>query len=285
MRYSSKIAIAGFELSLNSEVEISLEEGYYPFKSQSNKTPDVEIACYAGISEALELGEAVFVAENESQRFYAIYQTGKELTFLIYNQQEKGKIQQLAVLSSDLKHWTIYTDLLSNGKINPLRYPMGPLIMQYLTVNSEAVMIHAACVTDGKTGQLFAGFSGRGKSTMAKIWKDVGYQVINDDRIIIRRQGEEFVAYNTPMYYADVPKSTVLRSIFLIRHFPENKIRKIEGAIAVSKVLAFCIQNNFSQSFIVGNLAFLSKMIQTVNVYELGFVPDNHIIDFVIDNG
>ena len=276
--------IADFTIQLSSEWTINLEEGYVPFICK-DKNYDIHIKCLPNIEvPAFDKEQLVFEAANETQKFYAIYKYRDTLGFIIYNQQNIDQIQQTAVLSSDFKSWEIYSNPDQNDVINPLRYPMGPIIMQYLTVKSEAVMIHASCVYDGQKGRLFTGFSGTGKSTISEIWSKQGHQIINDDRLIIRKTPEGYMAYNTPMYYADQPKKALLSSIFLISHSHENRIKKLNGALAVSRVLAFCIQNNFDRSFIQNNLNFITGLSNQVAVYDLGFVPDEQVIQFVISN-
>lgn len=276
--------IADFSLKLFSESGMDLEEGYLPFVSNI-ENHDITIECLSySHSPVFENENLVFEAANESQKFYAIYKSGTDLGFVIYNQQNINEIQQTAILSENFKHWQIFSKPDDKGNLNPLRYPMGPIIMQYLTVKSEAVMIHASCVFDGEKGRIFTGFSGAGKSTISQIWSEAGNQVINDDRLIIRKTDTGYFVYNTPMYYRDSPKKAPLNSIFLISHYPENKIKKLAGALAVSKVLAFCIQNNFDRFFIQNNLDFLTALSTQVAVYELGFVPDSSVVDYVLLN-
>jgi len=281
-----QIAIADFLIKLHAEHRIVLEEGYLPFvQTTENAAVDLNIECFQHIP-VLPFSdyELIFEAENNDQKFYSIYRSTSGLVFVIYNQQNKNEVQQLAVLDEDLSNWKIYSTPLDNGDIIPLKYPMGPIIMHYMTVKSEAVMIHASCVVDDQKGRIFTGFSGAGKSTMSKIWADAGNSIINDDRLIIRRLNEHYYVYNTPMYYIDIPKKTILDSIFLISHSPENNLKKLSGASAVSKVLAFCIQNNFDPNFIQNKLNFLSELSAHVPVYELGFVPDSGVVNFVLEN-
>ena len=278
--------IADFSIKLNSESNIEVEEGYLPFLSTDEiSTPDVTVECFLGMPEiSFNEVDLVFEAKNEQQKFYSIYQLGNELAFLMYNQQTKDEIQQVAYLDASYSNWRVYSDPFSDYSIWPLKYPFGPIMMHYLAVKSHAIMIHASCIFDGKTGRIFTGFSGNGKSTMSKIWADEGNLVINDDRIIIRKRNDVFYAYNTPMYYKDRPKSAPLSAIFLIRHSPENQLKKIAGALAVSKVLAFCIQNNFEQKLIDNHLNVVSELATEISVYELGFVPDASVVKFVLEN-
>ena len=281
-----QIVIAELSISLHSEHKILLEDGYLPFVIKAHKAEtDITIECFHNIPPiSLTNKNLVFEASNESQKFYSIFSSDSNLLFVIYNQQNKDEIQQLAILDETLSSWKIYSTPLDNGEIAPLKYPLGPIIMHYLTVKFDAVMIHASCVLNDQKGRIFTGFSGAGKSTISKIWAEAGNTIINDDRLIIRKRNEHYYVYNTPMYYKDVPKKAALDSIFLISHSPHNKIKKISGALAVSKVLAFCIQNNFDPDFIQTKLNFLIELTTQIHVYELGFVPDKSVINFILEN-
>jgi len=109
--------------------------------------------------------------------------------------------------------------------------------------------------------------------------------MINDDRVIIRKEEDGYVAYNTPMYYTDEPRKTRLDTVFLISHSPENKIACRRDASAVTGIMAFSIQNNYDVRFVQHHLAFFSEMCLSVPVYDLGFVPDESVIKFIEENG
>lgn len=286
MQNSINITIADFFIKLNSESNIELEEGYLPFLSLEDKAEaDVTIHCYLGLPANLfKQEDLVFEAKNEIQKFYSIFRSGKYLGFIIYNQEIKDKIQQIAFLDESYSHWKVYSDPASDSSLWPLKYPLGPIVMHYLTVKSDAVMIHASCIFDGSKGRIFTGFSGNGKSTISKLWADAGNLIINDDRLIIRKSDSGYKAYNTPMYYKDIPKNTSLDAIYLISHSSENRMKKLSGALAVSKVMAFCIQNNFEQKQIQNHLDFLSELCSHIPIFELGFVPDSSVVNFILAN-
>jgi len=286
MLNSINITIADFFIKLNSESNIELEEGYLPFLSLEDKAEaDVTIQCFLGIPpDTFQVEYLVFEAKNEIQKFYSIFRSGKDLGFIIYNQEIKDEIQQIAFLDESYSHWKVYSDKASDSSLWPLKYPLGPIVMHYLTVKSNSVMIHASCIFDGSKGRIFTGFSGNGKSTISKLWADAGNLIINDDRLIIRKRDNGYYAYNTPMYYKDIPKKTALNAIYLISHSPENRMKKLSGALAVSKVMAFCIQNNFEQKQIQNHLDFLSELCSHIPIFELGFVPDSSVVNFILAN-
>ena len=119
---------------------------------------------------------------------------------------------------------------------------------------------------------------------MSKIWSETQNQIVNDDRLIVRRQGDSYFVYNTPMYYVDRPKKAPLSAVYLISHSPENKIKKLNGALAMTRMMAFSIQNNFDKEYIQTRLNFFSNLCSVIPVYDLGFVPDKNVVDFVLAN-
>lgn len=279
------INIAEFKIELFSERKIDLEEGYLPFIDvNDSKITDFTIECIEGLPILpFNSSNLVFEAENESQKFYSVYKFGQGLGFVIYNQQTVNDIQQIAVLDESFGNWKIFAES-KNDIFMPLRYPMGPIMMHYMTLKTNSVLMHASSAFDGTKARLFSGFSGAGKSTISMLWAKAGHQIINDDRLIIRKLEDGFYVYNTPMYYQDQPKKAPLSSIFLISHSPENKIKWLNGAVAVSKVMAFSIQNNYDRQFIQSRIDLFAELCSKVSVYELGFVPDESVVKFVLEH-
>jgi len=277
------LVIADFTIRLFSDSTIFMDEGYTPFlNDKTDSIPDINVECISGIPlDLFDDCETLFEAKTDLQRFYTVVKYGSGLGFKLYNQKNLNEIQQLAILDETFKHWKIYSEPNEDLQLHPMKYPMGPIMLYYLVVNNNAVMIHASGVFDGKKGRIFTGFSGRGKSTMAEQWKICGSKVINDDRLIIRKGVDGFYMHNTPMYYFDLPKSAPLDAIHLIRHFPENITQRITGARAVSKVMAFCIQNNFDKQFIDNYICFITELCNNIGIFETGFVPDNSIVRYL----
>lgn len=292
MNFTSYLNIADITLAIYAGIPIEHEVGF-EFFTLENKPEhiDVNIECSL-VDELPEIhGKKVFEGANEDQINYRVY-TPIELEneyadckyiFEIFNQDRKGELQQIAYVDHSLKNWEI---CLKNGakSINPLQFPMGPILYTYICQAFNAIMIHASCIDDKGTGRIFSGFSGAGKSTMAGIWEQEGRMIINDDRLIIRKKENAFVVFNTPMYYEDIIKSVELKSVYLIRHSPLNEIRKLSGAMALTRMLAFCIQNNFDKDMVRVNLEFMSQLISNIGIYDLGVVPTKEIIPFILSN-
>jgi hypothetical protein len=192
---------------------------------------------------------------------------------------EKKGILKFSLTSS---RWDLYFKR-AGKETDPLEYPLDGLILYYLTVIHGDIMIHASGVSHSGHGYLFSGTSGKGKSTMARLWDKAGVTVIHDDRLIIRNISGVFRMFNTPVYNDDAPSASSLDRIYLIDHGIENKLIEIQGATAVSLLMANCIQHNWNPDIIAKTMRFLSALCANIPVFKLSFKPDRSIIDFILD--
>ncbi len=181
------------------------------------------------------------------------------------------------------REWDLWIN--SAGKeVDPMEYPLDGLILYYLTVIHGDIMIHASGVNNVGHGYLFSGVSGKGKSTMAKLWENSGAKIIHDDRLILRKTASGYIMYNTPVYNNDEPNESPLNKIFIIDHGNENKLVPVRGATAVSLVMANCIQHNWGSDMIARLLGSISIMCGTIPAVRLNFKPDRSIIDHILEN-
>lgn len=180
------------------------------------------------------------------------------------------------------REWDLYLDNNATER-DPLEYPLDGLLLYYLTVMHGDIFIHASGVNHSGSGYLFSGVSGKGKTTMSLLWNMAGGKVIHDDRLIIRNISGKYRMYNTPVYQNDKPSESVLSRIYLIDHGDKNSMIPVNGASAVSLLMANCIQHNWSADIIARLMGSVSIMCNTIPVIRLLFKPDRSIIDFLLD--
>jgi len=166
---------------------------------------------------------------------------------------------------------------------DPFEYPLDGLILYYLTVINNDIMIHASGVSHKGEGYLFTGISGKGKSTMANIWNSYGAQVIHDDRLIIRKKGDCYRMFNTPVYDNDYPLDSPLSKIFVIEHGIENSMIPLKEAASVSQIMANCIQHTWDALIIGHLLESVSEMCRIIPAYKLHFRAGKDIIDYILN--
>ena len=253
---------------------------------------DVRIRVHHGCIRPDEDAERLFVAPytvevngykiRRSINFWSLYkQTGDML--MLTNFPEHPEKKASLRFSLGLREWDLYIENAGN-ETDPLDYPLDGLILYYLTAINADIMIHASGVFYNGKGYLFSGVSGKGKTTMAKLWDNIGAEVIHDDRLIIRCNDGLFRMHNTPIYRNDSPKSATLDRIFLIDHGDDNRMSPLREAASVSNVVANCIQHNYSPEMIARFLGSVSLMCSKVPVARLSFRPDRSIIEYILRN-
>ena len=90
--------------------------------------------------------------------------------------------------------------------------------------------------------------------------------------------------YGTPWHGLGgfaLPDGAPLERIFFIRHAEENMITPKSGAEAASGILARVYFPSFDQFGLGHLLDICSQLASEVPCYELGFVPDERVIDFI----
>jgi hypothetical protein len=176
--------------------------------------------------------------------------------------------------------------LRSSGSVfppNPLEYPLGQVLMVWLLGQDRGLMIHACGVNDGGRGYLFVGNSGDGKSTLAKIWEKEA-DVLNDDRIVVRKRNGQFWMHATPWsgsYKSVSPQSVPLERVFFLKQGTGNRIEHVAGARAATMLLTRCFPPVWDAQGIAFTLDFLSDLTSQVPCSELTFIADDKVRDFI----
>ena len=273
---------------------IYIPEGYEEFIENRRTAPDIEVEVMQGLPFETQKGHEIFRAcddmstapSQEGDILWNILDYGDEHHVITSEPYRKLYPYLAAKFHSNIKHWVIYnSELLKyEGKylLNPLAYPMGPLLLYHLGLYNEAIMFHASGVDATDEGYIFSGFSGVGKSTMAGLWQSKNYKVINDDRLMIRKIEGQYYIFNTPMPYRDIPKKAPLNACFLLKQHPNNYLNKLDTLTGMSKLMAFCIQHHYDKGHITLLMDTLADIANETDLYELGFVPDESVVDLIL---
>jgi len=195
-----------------------------------------------------------------------------------------------AVLDREFKTGDIYLEADDTDQAGIfLNYPMDELLMINLLARQRGVMFHACGLKYLGKGILFAGTSGAGKSTTADLWKSKKNAVIlSDDRVIVRRSkiDSKFWIYGTP-WHGDAkissPEKAPLEKIFFLKHENKNRIKKINPVDAASRLIVRSFIPMWDKAAMEFTLDFCSELSQSIPTYELGFLPDKSMVDFITD--
>lgn len=127
--------------------------------------------------------------------------------------------------------------------VDVLGFPLDELLFLRLLAAEGGAELHACgVVTPSGQGLLFAGQSGDGKTTTARLWAALpGVEVLSDDRIVVRCEAGRWWMYGTPWHGEAELASTArapLTAVFLLAHGASNRLEPLSQAQAVSMLLA-----------------------------------------------
>ncbi|MFC2053429.1 hypothetical protein ACFLV7_03905 [Chloroflexota bacterium] len=279
------IKIADINITLISERDrgvFEFNDNYNPFFTK--ETGDFQYQLKYGKLPNLGFWRQVF----DSGGTWRLYEKRNQWGIGIYSPIFGPEPYQVGIFESDFSEGVIY---LSNSDLNkpytpfPFAYPISELVMINLLSQGYGLMLHACAVKDGERGLLFAGTSGAGKSTTARLWSErEGVTILSDDRVIIRKQGEQFMIYGTP-WHGEArflsSQSALLSQIYLIDHSDKNQFLSLKPKDAYTRLLVRSFPTYWNSSGMEFTLDFIKQIVNAIPCFEYGFVPDEGAVDFI----
>ena len=269
-------------IPVSADVRFDLGDFYGPFVSHAS--PEVILHVHYGPAPYSELGTSLF----DSGGAWTVHRVQGNLVICVRIQAFDS--YHLVALDPDLQCGDIYCvgELWTrrNRRPSPLEYPLGEVLIINLLAQGRGMLLHACAVSDDGRGIIFVGTSGAGKSTLATLWEgQERVTLLSDDRVIIRKQNGRFWAYGTPWHgdaRAASPEAVPLERVFLIQqHANENRAIPLGPLDATSRLLVRSFPTFWDPEGMAFTMRFLGELSQAVPCYELGFVPDESVLDFV----
>lgn len=159
---------------------------------------------------------------------------------------------------------------------SPFHYPLDQMVLM-LALAGEGAVAHAAGVDLRGKGVILAGQSRAGKTTLSRLCAAGGIPVLSDDRVIIRRVGDELRIFGTPWpgegRYAE-NRSVPLAALVFLTKGDENRLKAIPRASAVRRLLPVLSLPWFDRELADLALDFCTELTARIPAHELIFRPD-----------
>lgn len=163
------------------------------------------------------------------------------------------------------------------------------LLVSYFAKYKKGVFVHSVGVKDKKIqGLLFAGRSGTGKSTTARLWHNYSQAlVLNDDRVIVRKNEGRFFIYGSPWHgdFSDYlntrTESAPLKKLFFIRHARKNTALAIKPGQAFRLLYPVIFPAFWNKGWLENIISLSWDLVNSVHVLDLGFVNNKSVISYV----
>src|SRR5436190_6834171 len=185
-----------------------------------------------------------------------------------------------ARISSDLRE----IEIRMRVDLDPLEFPLDELLVNALLAQRRGVELHACGVIDGGQGLLFAGNSGDGKTTTARLWQNETAEIVSDDRVIVRAENGGWTMYGTPWHgEADIcsAASAPLHRIYVLDKSAHNRVTPLRPAEAAARLFACAFPPFHDPRGLATVVDTLGEIASTVPVARLSFANDPSAVDFV----
>ncbi|MEO8035777.1 MAG: hypothetical protein ABI837_15175, partial [Acidobacteriota bacterium] len=192
---------------------------------------------------------------------------------------------KVATIARDLSAVDVNVRLVGDEATSPIEFPLDELLINALLTARGGVEIHSCGVIDRDgSGYLFAGNSGGGKTTTARLWQHEDVDIVSDDRVVLRKEEGEWWMYGTPWHgEAEIcsPSRARLSRIFLLDKSTVNSERSLASGAAVARLLSCAFPPFHDAGGVESVLGILADLVAAVPASELSFVKDATAIAFV----
>jgi hypothetical protein len=233
----------------------------------------------------IKLGEKIF----DSGGIWQLYKNANQYLFRLAAPFSNWLPYRIARFNSDFS----FGEMLCERRYFPegkpvyfLEYPLDELLFMNLLARGKGAEVHACGLRDTTgEGYLFIGQSGAGKSTTARLWlEDPEMKILTDERVMLRRSGEQIIMHGTP-WHGDAgiasPDKAVLNKVFFLRHWHKNELVRLGQTEAAARFFACSFPPFYSSEGLDFVLSFFAETVQRVPAYEFRFVPDASAVEFV----
>jgi hypothetical protein len=159
------------------------------------------------------------------------------------------------------------------------------IVHTLLLAGKGGFLVHASSAIRNGRAFLFAGVSGAGKTTMARL-APPDAALLTDEISYVTRQDNGYFAVGTP-FYGELARAgenvrAPIECVYLLAKGPENKIEPISVADALRGLLANILFFARDPRFVklVFNAAF--DFVSRVPVRRLTFLPDSRVWELIV---
>lgn len=261
------------------------------FLYKGKRKPDISLWVKIPASPVLHnVKRQLFETLNPASKEVAWRLFKKENNYIM--EQGGAENQQQAVLNRSFSRGAIYISPSKNeGGWRPEAIIYGLLqniLINYLA-HKQGIIAHSAGLKDtGRKGILFMGPTQSGKSTTARLWHDnAAGQLLNDDRVIIRKINKRFFIFPCPWHgefseYLNRPVSRAeLHKVFFIYHSPANAVSRLNQKEAFKCLYPNVFLSFWNKEILEKQVSLCQDLLSRVASYRLGFKKDKSIISFV----
>ena len=278
--------IGGIALSIDSDLPLEKEtfaSKFQLFRYDDGKDNEVTIHHRCGLPKIRDWGEEVYqrapwiIYETPSGYIYKMFIEGDDQSLLvaIFNKDHT---------ESHIYKGKNYVQAFKRGNLTSLLcFPTDQILFARLLADRSGIILHGSGLIFKEKGYLFVGHSDAGKTTLVKIFHHHA-RILNDDRMIVRKENNSFYLYGTP-WHGDLslvaPDRVPLKAIFFLNQAKENRIERTGGLEAFKRLYGCTIKALVTGGWAKNALDVCQDLSREVPCYHLYFDKTEGVISTI----
>ena len=284
--YHPMVKIGGIALSIQSD--LPLKEGTFApkfelFRCNDGSGDEVTIHHHCGIPKIREWGEEVY-----HRAPWMIYETPSHYIYRMFV-DGNNKSPLVAIFNKDHSEGHIYkgetyVKIFKKGNLTSLLcFPTDQILFARLLTDKCGIILHGSGLILKGKGYLFVGHSDAGKTTVVKLFKHQA-RILNDDRMIVRKEDGSFYLYGTP-WHGEVslvaPDRVPLKAILFLNQAEENRIERTAGLEAFKRLYGCTIKPLITEKWAKNALDICQALSREAACYDLYFDKSEGVISTI----
>ncbi len=284
--YHLTFKIGGISLSIDSDLPLKKEtfaSKFQLFRCDNGEDNEVTIHHHCGLPKIGNWGEEIY-----RRAPWVIYETPSRY---IYRMFIEGNSQFLLIATFNKNHTEghiykgeNYIKIFKKGSLASLLcFPTDQILFAQLLADRGGIILHGSGLIFKEKGYLFVGHSDAGKTTLVKIFNHHA-KILNDDRMIVRKENGQFYLYGTPWHgdLSVVASDRVpLKAIFFLNQAEENRIERTEGLEAFRRLYGCTIMALVTEIWTQNALDICRVLSRKVPCYHLYFNKSEGVISTI----
>mgnify|MGYP001767173543 CR=1 FL=1 len=178
-------------------------------------------------------------------------------------------------------------EYLNGNFLSLLLFNNDQLLLSRLLARQKGIILHGNGILYDNQAILLTGASGSGKSTLSAMLEKKGMEILCDDRMIVKKEGEKFKLYGS-WIHGSIPKASSgtaeLELVLFLEQSNQNYFKLIENQQdKVYNLVDSMIKPFHREKSWIDMLSVLGEMISSIPMIQLYFNLDGKIIPMIQD--
>ncbi len=286
LSYYLTFKIGGISLSIHSDLPLKKEtfaSKFQLFRCHNSGDDGVTIYHHCGLPKIKKWGQEVY-----QRAPWIIY---KKPSGYIYKMFVEGdnQVPLIAIFNKnhtegDIYKGKNYLKAFKKGNLTSfLCFPTDQILFARLLADRSGIILHGSGLIFKGKGYLFVGHSDAGKTTLVRLFRHHA-RILNDDRMIVRKEDGRFYLYGTP-WHGELPQvapdRVLLKAIFFLNQAEENRIERTEGLEAFKRLYGCTIKSLVTKGWVENALDICQNLSRQVPCYHLYFDKTEGVISTI----